>query len=306
MPFGAMAAATVVSGGLGALSAKSAANTQAGAADRAAQMQLGMFNTIRDDLSPYRGVGAAALPGYQALLGIGGPLTGFSPGAFAGGAAAPAVDWNAYGAANPDLLQYYNTHNLGASGDPRFATPEGFYKYHWETAGQQEGRPGGPMAQAQAQAPSGAQGPADYSGIQRFLESTPGYQFTRDQGMQAVTNQMAAKGLGGISGAYGKGLARFVTGLADNTYQQQLTNYANAAGMGQSAANQTGTFGQAATTNAGNALQGGAAASAAGTVGAANAISGGIQGASNALLTSKILGMYQPTAAAAPGMAGLY
>lgn len=281
MPFGAAAAASIVGGGISALGAKSAAKTQAAAADRSAEMQLGMFNTIRGDLSPFRDAGLAALPGYHALLGIGAPPTAFSAGAFGGGG------WEeAYLSAHPDLMAEASR-VVGV--DPRFPTRAAYAQWHRQNHGEQEGRQF-PGMDAQAQ----PQQQFDSQGMQRFLENTPGYQFARDQGMQAVTNRLNAQGLGGVSGAFGKGLARFVTGLADQTYQQQLTNYGNAAGMGQSAANQTGTFGQAATTGATNALQGGAAASAAGTVGATNAISGGITSAGNALLTSKILGMYAP------------
>lgn len=56
---------------------------------------------------------------------------------------------------------------------------------------------------------------------QQELEQTPGYQFTRNQGLQAVQNSAAARGLG-VSGAALKGAATFATGLADSTYQQQF------------------------------------------------------------------------------------
>ena len=56
---------------------------------------------------------------------------------------------------------------------------------------------------------------------QQELEETPGYQFTRDQGLQSVQNSAAARGLG-VSGAALKGAATFATGLADKTYQDQF------------------------------------------------------------------------------------
>src|SRR5712671_4414683 len=63
------------------------------------------------------------------------------------------------------------------------------------------------------------------------LEQTPGYQFTRNQGLKAVQNSAAARGLG-ASGAALKGAATFATGLADQTYQTQFnlenTNRSNA------------------------------------------------------------------------------
>lgn len=58
------------------------------------------------------------------------------------------------------------------------------------------------------------------------LEATPGYQFTKTQGLKAVANSAAARGLG-VSGAALKGAAAFTTGLADNTYQQNYDRALN-------------------------------------------------------------------------------
>lgn len=130
-------------------------------------------------------------------------------------------------------------------------------------------------------------GPEGETGIQTALEATPGYQFARDQGMKAVTNSLSARGLGGSSGAFGKGLARFVTGLADQTYGSQLERYMNAAGMGQNAANQTGTFGSTAAQNTGNALISAGNAQAGGAVGLANSLGNAFTGAAFAPYIAK-------------------
>jgi hypothetical protein len=55
------------------------------------------------------------------------------------------------------------------------------------------------------------------------LQQTPGYQFNLTQGLKAVQNSAAARGLG-ISGAALKGAANYATGLADSTYQNQFNN----------------------------------------------------------------------------------
>ncbi len=91
---------------------------------------------------------------------------------------------------------------------------------------------------------------------QADLEQTPGYQFARTQGLKAVQNSAAARGLG-ESGAALKGAATFATGLADQTYQTQFNlenvNRSNAynrlmglVGAGQSAAAGTGAAAQTA------------------------------------------------------------
>jgi|HubBroStandDraft_6_1064221.scaffolds.fasta_scaffold66294_4 hypothetical protein len=116
------------------------------------------------------------------------------------------------------------------------------------------------------------------------LPTTPGYQFTLNQGLKDTQNSYAAQGLGS-SGAASKGSASYATGLAQSTYNQQLQNYlmqnqqianllyqpaqlgANAAGSLAGAAVQTGSSIGSNMVGEGNALAGGA-------VGTANAVSG--------------------------------
>lgn len=116
---------------------------------------------------------------------------------------------------------------------------------------------------------------------QAALEQTPGYQFTKRQGLKAVQNSSAARGLG-VSGAALKGAATFATGLADQTYQTQFNleniNRTNAydrlkgiVDTGENAAAQTGVMGsKAADTISRN------------TVGAGNAQAAGINAAGGA------------------------
>jgi len=108
---------------------------------------------------------------------------------------------------------------------------------------------------------------------QENLEKTPGYQFTRAQGLKAVQNAAAARGLG-VSGAALKGASTFATELANNTYKDQFalenTNRTNAyerlkglVTVGQNAAAQTATAGTAAAGTAANAQIGAGNAQAA-------------------------------------------
>lgn len=139
---------------------------------------------------------------------------------------------------------------------------------------------------------------------QAQLEATPGYQFTKAQGLQSVANSNAAAGRG-ISGPALKGAANYATGSADNTLKTQqgifqsnlgnvLNPLANLANLGQTAATTTGQQGNTAVGNANALTVGGANAGAAGIVGGANAISGGLNSLGgqglNYLLYSKLLG----------------
>jgi hypothetical protein len=148
---------------------------------------------------------------------------------------------------------------------------------------------------------------------QAALEATPGYQFTRQQGLQAVQNSAAARGLG-VSGAALKGAAAYATGLADTTYGDQFNklvasgnnsltlNTANQANLnssynrllstaqlGENAAAQTGNTGATLAGQQGNALIGAGNATAAGTVGVGTAATGAANNfASNQLLQQMV------------------
>lgn len=242
-----------------------------------------MFNTIRGDLSGYRDIGAAATPGYAKLLGIdsGGAYT--STG-LSGGAAAPTQepDWDEYLSRYTDVQKAWE--NLSPENKAYYPTPQSFAKYHYEAVGRNPDE-----NRTVVMKPT-------VDPIQAQLEKLPGYQFQRDQGVASVGRALGTKGL---TGAQAKGIARFVTGLADSTYGAQVDRLKGAVEIGQNAANQTGAFGQSAATNSSNALIGGANASAAGQVGSANAIGSALGSIPSALLTNKLLsgGVYNP----APG-----
>ena len=105
-------------------------------------------------------------------------------------------------------------------------------------------------------------GPQGAAGEQATLAQTPGYQFAKQQGLQATENAATATGMG-LSGNTLQALDTFSTGLADSTYQQAVGNAQNAVGIGQaSAAGQAANLGAAgsnisgALINQGNTLAG--------------------------------------------------
>ena len=127
------------------------------------------------------------------------------------------------------------------------------------------------------------------------LQNTPGYQFTLQQGQKGVNNALSSQGLLG-SGAQGKALSDYTTGLANNTYNQQLqnalgmyqTNYNSALGqyntnagqlgsllnLGQNAAAGTGQAAYNTQVGAGNALAAGQVAAGNTTANAFNSLMG--------------------------------
>lgn len=90
-------------------------------------------------------------------------------------------------------------------------------------------------------------GQAGQAGVQSTLSQTPGYQFAKQQGLDATKNAASASGMA-LSGNTLESLDKFSTGLADSTYQSAVGNAENAVTIGQNAAAGTG----AATQNAGN------------------------------------------------------
>lgn len=154
------------------------------------------------------------------------------------------------------------------------------------------------------------------------VASEPGYQFTQQQGLDALNKEAAATG-NIFSGNTLTEASKFNTGLASTFYndaynralqtygtnynvwhQNQLDQYnrlANLAGFGQVSATQLGNLGQAAASNTAQIdltsgrniaqeMNNAAAAEASGYVGAGNALSGGVNSLAQYSLLSKILG----------------
>lgn len=328
------AATSLAGAAMTSSAAGDAAQTQADAANRSADMQNAQWQQTQNNLRPYLNLGTSAInpllqamgyrvnpnaaPAqtrdqiYQNLLpqythtSQGGIPSGGIPG-FAtwggadngnsynldalnqyltngGGSPQSTVDYNGLNAAVDDAMQRQNSNSMGNwELDPNNILNQNF------TA---------PTAEQAAQ--------------------TPGYQFTLDQGLKAVQNSAAARGLG-TSGAALKGASSYATGLANSTYNDVFsralntfnTNYGSAAnrvnrlntlvGNGQNAAATNGSLGANAMSSIGDTLMSGANAAAAGRVGSANAIANGLSGAgSNALL----YGMMQNNAA--PASSGTY
>ncbi len=267
MPTGAaIGAGSVIGGGISALGARSAAKIQAKSAQQAADVQMKMFGQTREDLAPYRDYGASALSPLAKLLGFGGSQTGY--------------DTSGYLASNPDVMQAYQ--GLAATEEGRASlaanginSAEDYAAKHYETYGKPEGRAITAMTGGDE--------------ISKFLETLPGYKFARDQGIQSIQSSVGSRGQ---TGAQAKGIARFVTGLADSTYGDQVNRLMAAAGLGQNAAATTGQLSGQTANTVGQSLIGAGTASAAGTVGATNAISGAIGNVTNYLAANKFLGMY--------------
>lgn len=168
----------------------------------------------------------------------------------------------------------------------------------------------GNNAQAAGIGGGGANLMSTFAPTQAQLESTPGYQWAKQQTLGAMTNSGAAKGVGS-SGNLVQQIGQTATGLASQTFQQQLQNYMNQnlqaynmlMGPTQIGASAAGQLGQAALQTGqltGNAMMGAGTALGQGVMGAANAQAQG----TNALYGGISSGV--SNAASLPFMAQMY
>jgi hypothetical protein len=202
----AVAGASLVGGVMSSNASKSAAATQAGAANAATQSQRDMFNQTQANNAPYDAAGQAATSKLSNLLGI-------------NTAAAPAsksqanFDAAAYLAANPDVAKnaYWS------------ARPWEHYQQH----GQNEGRAFTGVAAPVD--PSTGPGSADYGSLLKpfgmdDFHLDPGIQFQTQQGNLALQNSQAAKN-GTLSGGALKDLIGYNQGMAGTGYQSAFDRY---------------------------------------------------------------------------------
>lgn len=143
---------------------------------------------------------------------------------------------------------------------------------------------------------TGAEGYGKYGrdfSMQDF-EADPGYDFRLKEGMKALNNSMAARGLG-VSGANFKAAARYGQEMGSQEYQNAFNRYQvnrsnqlnplqSLMGSGQTATNVlTGEAGNLGRSQAENTLQAGNAR-ASGYIGSSNALTNAISGGINSFI----------------------
>jgi hypothetical protein len=239
--FVAVAGASVITGAMGAKSAKDAARAQGRGADRATDESARQYDETRNDLAPWRNIGGGALNNLARVSGIeSGPSGGY-------------FNEQLYLQQNPDVAA-----NEWAS---KNATE------HWEKFGRHEGRQN-PIVGG---TPGTAAGSPDMS---PFTQS-PDYQFRRSEGMRGIEGSFAAGGMGQSGNAL-QALAEFNSNLAGGEFGNWWNRQSALAGVGQAATDATASYGARHAENAGaNAMYAGNAR-ASGIVGQQNAINNGV------------------------------
>ena len=131
-------------------------------------------------------------------------------------------------------------------------------------------------------------GPGGSADIQATLETLPGYQFARQQGLESTQNGFAARGLG-TSGAALKGAAGYATNLANTNYSNYFDQLLRTAQLGAGSAASLAGNATAAGQGIASSQIGAGNATAAGSVGVGNAIAGGINSIGSSYLLNSLL-----------------
>ncbi len=307
----------IIGGMMGADASKDAARAQQQAADRATEEQRRQYDQTREDMTPWRDTGGAALNQLAYLMGIG----GFGGGAGGGQPQNWLTEAQIREQLTPQFTSQASSGGFGSNNRPQYVTVYDGTGNDRDT-GRQVLFSGGQTAprideaglnaavqqrlqeqQAQQQAAEAAarkaaeSDPAFGSLLRRFtmddyLED-PGYQFRLQQGEQAINRAAAAAGRYDSGralkdlGEFNSGLASQEFGNAYNRWNNNQTNIFNrlsgVAGTGQQATNQLAHYGANMTNNIAGNIVGAGNAAAAGQVGAANAWSGALGNTTNAL-----------------------
>lgn len=102
--------------------------------------------------------------------------------------------------------------------------------------------------------------------------NSPGYNFTRSEGIRDIGNSFAARG-GALSGNALRALTQYNTGLASREYGNWWERQARQAGIGGAATNTAANVGQTTAGNVGNAMIGAGSSRASGVLGRNQGIS---------------------------------
>lgn len=292
------AAGSAYAGSQQASAAESAAQTQADAARRSAELQRKMFKETRQDLAPFRQGGTAAFNQLMDLYVPGGSGQIQSQNRIGelrdrrnrlldrienAGAAPSAVNQTAIDQIQDELnrLRRQPARDMvggNAAKQSRIQELQGRLQSLRSGGGatadtsrleSQISDIDQQIASLQDQEPDGRE-----EALEDFYTS-PGYEFRLEEGQRALDRSAAARGRLN-SGAQERRTIEFGQGMASQEFNNYANRLAELAQFGQNSAAQTGTFRQNAAQGIGNAITQQGAAQASGTVGSSNALTQGL------------------------------
>lgn len=133
--------------------------------------------------------------------------------------------------------------------------------------------------------------------------NSPDYNFAFQQGNQATTNLLAAKG-NLLSGGGLAALTKFGQGLASQQYQNYVGRLMGISGQGEQAAASLAQDSNQASNGMANSLYGQGTANASGLMGIANSLGGGVNSFGNMALLNRVLNGNNTSAYGNPSYGG--
>lgn len=274
----ALGGASVVGSLVGGNSAKKAGKAQANAAKAASDAELEMYYQSREDMQPYQQTGNSALYQLADLYGVSRPTlmpweieaeqkkldeaAKAQPAQPAPGSGPNSKPWGYVGGVG----------QIGGSGG-HYNNPRGG-QGGFGPVGKVLDQVQNAKRQSEYQVEFTDPAKARKNALSQFFTS-PGYQFRREQGLDAMQNSAAARGTLS-SGNTLKALQSYGDGLASQEFDSYANRLASLAGVGQTATQNVGALGANAARGSGAALQNAGAARASGYAGQANAWGSGL------------------------------
>jgi hypothetical protein len=329
MSFGIVAGAAVglVGAAMSADAAGGAAQMQADSANNATALQREMFERQQELQAPWHNAGIGGLNQLSYLMGL--SPTGYGSPTMGGRGANAGPMQQSEESIRNRLRPRFMVTNPAAAAQGGFDPENGWTPGRGTEAMTTTNEAGLERAvQAALQAQQGrldrfnrqaerrAQRDPEYGSLlDRFsmadFEADPGAEFRREQGEQGLERAAAASG-GLGSGRYLRDAMRFNSGLASQEYgaafdrfnvqnANRFNRLASIAGVGQTAANQTGAAAANFGAQAGSNMIGAGNAAASGRVGAANAWNGGLGQGISAYQNQQFMNMFQPRSAGSSG-----
>ena len=268
------AGGSILGGLLGSSGASAAAKAQTRAAREAAAVQQRQFDITRQDMAPFRQQGMNALAAMAYEMGLG-PRPQRTPGDMSERERLEGLQIQTIPGVStappPSLFLNSGRADQDAASSPALTAAR--FEFDGQTFATME-----EAEQARQRALAATRGRGfDYGGFQE----SPGYQFRRQQGMDAVQGSFAARGMRD-SGAVRRALMEYGQGLASDEYGNFYNRLAAMSGTGQTATSQLSQLGAMNANNQAQGLIGAGQARASGYVGQTNALGQALGGVANA------------------------
>lgn len=296
MGVGALIGGSLASTVVGGVLSGKAANAQANAANKAAELQLQgvreanalqreMYYDSRGLQEPWRVTGQNALAAMAGLVGVqpfmGQPNTAAPPLPAGNVNTPPPGNINTAPVGGTSLPEGVRSAGVDDFGQPVYVDANGNRVSAPMAAPAPNPTPTTPPPAATN--PLAAMAPAGNNGDPyAAFRNTPGYGFMQEEGNKAIERMASARGLR-LSGGTLKEGARFNSGLADMTFGDHFNRLGVLAGVGQSATNNASALGQNFANQSGANIMQGNALAGQGYMQAGQARASGYAGINNAI-----------------------